>query len=99
MEAWHTVSSQNQVLPENLLIHKSPFLRQVRELLHNEKVQMCIQASAIYALQEASKTYLVYLFEDANLCAIHAKHVTIMPKDIQLAHRIHGEPNCTTENR
>ena len=70
----------------NLLIRKPPFLQLVWELLHDEKAGMCIQASAIYALQEASKAYLVYLFEDANLCTIHAKCVTIMPKDIQLAH-------------
>ena len=43
------------------------------------------------ALQEASEYYLIGLFEDSNLCCIHAKHVTIMPKDIQLAHRIRGE--------
>ena len=42
-------------------------------------------------LQEASEAYLVGLFEDTNLCAIHAKRVTIMPKDIQLARRIRGE--------
>ena len=76
-----------------LLIQKLPFLRLVRELLHDQKVDMCIQASAIYALQEASEAYLVYLFEDANLCAIHTKRVTIMPKDIKLACRIRGE--CT----
>ncbi|KAK2719296.1 hypothetical protein QYM36_004943 [Artemia franciscana] len=40
------------------------------------------------ALQEASKAYLIGLYEDTNLCAIHAKRVTIMPKDIQLARRI-----------
>ena len=45
----------------------------------------------IYLLQEASEAYLVGLFEDTNLCAIHAKRVTIMPKDIQLARRIRGE--------
>lgn len=46
----------------------------------------------IYILfQEASEAYLVGLFEDTNLCAIHAKRVTIMPKDIQLARRIRGE--------
>ena len=77
----------------NLLIRKLPFLRLVLELLHDEKAGMHTQASAIYALQEASKAYLVYLFEDANLCAIHANYVTIMPKDIQLAHCIRGE--CT----
>lgn len=47
--------------------------------------------TAILALQEASEAYLVSLFEDTNLCAIHAKRVTIMPKDIQLARRIRGE--------
>ena len=55
----------------NLLICKLPFLRLARELLHNKKAQMCIQVSAIYALQEASEAYLIYLFEDANLCATH----------------------------
>ena len=44
-----------------------------------------------FKLQEASEAYLVGLFEDTNLCAIHAKRVTIMPKDIQLARRIRGE--------
>ncbi|XP_067052224.1 LOW QUALITY PROTEIN: histone H3, embryonic-like [Acropora muricata] len=48
-------------------------------------------SSAVMALQEASEAYLVGLFEDTNLCAIHAKRVTIMPKDIQLARRIRGE--------
>ena len=42
-------------------------------------------------LQEAAEAYLVGLFEDTNLAAIHAKRVTIMPKDIQLARRIRGE--------
>lgn len=49
------------------------------------------QSSAVLALQEASEAYLVGLFEDTNLCAIHAKRVTIMPKDIQLARWIRGE--------
>ena len=49
------------------------------------------QGSAVLALQEAAEAYLVGLFEDTNLCAIHAKRVTIMPKDIQLARRIRGE--------
>lgn len=48
------------------------------------------QSQAIQALQEASEAYLVHLFEDTNLCAIHAKRVTIMQKDIQLARRIRG---------
>ena len=48
------------------------------------------QSHALQALQEAAEAYLVYLFEDANLCAIHAKRVTLMKKDIQLARRIRG---------
>jgi len=49
------------------------------------------QASAILALQESAEAHLVGLFEDTNLCAIHAKRVTIMPKDMQLARRIRGQ--------
>ena len=48
------------------------------------------QSQALQALQEAAEAYIVYLFEDANLCAIHAKRVTVMKKDIQLARRIRG---------
>lgn len=50
------------------------------------------QGTAILALQEAAEAHLVGLFEDANYCAIHAKRVTIMPKDLHLARRIRG-PN------
>ena len=49
------------------------------------------QSTALLALQEASEAYLVGLFEDVNLCAIHAKRVTIMPRDMTLALRIRGE--------
>ena len=56
-----------------------------------EKPDLRFQSAAIGALQAASEAYLTALFEDANLCAIHAKRVTIMPKDIQLARRIRGE--------
>ncbi|KAA0161869.1 hypothetical protein FNF27_08118 [Cafeteria roenbergensis] len=55
------------------------------------KTDLRFQGSAVLALQEAAEAYLVGLFEDTNLCAIHAKRVTIMPKDIQLARRIRGE--------
>ncbi|XP_065085927.1 histone H3-like [Ochlerotatus camptorhynchus] len=55
------------------------------------KTDLRFQSSAVMALQEASEACLVGLFEDTNLCAIHAKRVTIMPKDIQLARRIRGE--------
>ena len=81
-----------------LLIQKLPFQRLVREIASDTDVirsPLCgkvrFQSLAIKALQEASEAYLVGLFEDTNLCAIHAKQVTIMPKDIQLARRIRGE--------
>ena len=74
-----------------LLIRKLPFNRLVREIAQDCKTGLRFQTQAIGALQEASEAYLVGLFEDTNLCAIHAKCVTIMPKDIQLARRIHGE--------
>ena len=71
-----------------LLIRKLPFQRLVREIAQDFKTDLRFQGSAVLALQEASEAYLVGLFEDTNLCAIHAKRVTIMPKDIQLARRI-----------
>ena len=74
-----------------LLIRKLPFQRLVREIAQDFKTDLRFQSTAIMALQEASESYLVSLFEDTNLCAIHAKRVTIMPKDIQLARRIRGE--------
>ncbi|XP_044531142.1 histone H3-like centromeric protein CSE4 [Gracilinanus agilis] len=74
-----------------LLIRKLPFQRLVREIAQDFKTDLRFQSSAVMALQEASESYLVGLFEDTNLCAIHAKRVTIMPKDIQLARRIRGE--------
>ena len=77
-----------------LLIRKLPFQRLVREIAQDlGKMNMRFQSGAIMALQEASEAYLVSLLEDSNLCAIHAKRVTIMPKDIQLARRIRGERN------
>ena len=74
-----------------LLIRKLPFQRLVREIANDFKTNLRFQQSAIEALQEASEAYLVGLFEDTNLCAIHARRVTIMPKDLQLARRIRGE--------
>ena len=73
-----------------LLIRQAPFRRMVRELVQDLKQDFRIAAQAFKALQEAAEAYLVGLFEDMNLCAIHAKRVTIMPKDIQLARSIRG---------
>uniref|UniRef100_A0A8C5L101 Histone H3 n=1 Tax=Jaculus jaculus TaxID=51337 RepID=A0A8C5L101_JACJA len=75
-----------------LLIRKLPFQGLVREAAQDFKTDLRFQTSALMALQEASEAYLLGLFEDTNLCSIHAKRVTIMPKDIQLARRIRGEP-------
>ena len=75
----------------DLLIRKLPFQKVVREIAGEFKSDLRFQSQAVLALQEASEAYLVGLFEDTNLCAIHAKRVTIMPKDIQLARRIRGE--------
>ena len=81
-----------------LLIRKLPFQRLVREIASDSgviKSPLCgkvrFQSAAVMALQETAEAYLVGLFEDTNLCAIHARRVTIMPKDIQLARRIRGE--------
>lgn len=74
-----------------LLIRKLPFQRLVREIAQQFKADLRFQSAAILALQEASEAYLVSLFEDTNLCAIHANRVTIMPKDLHLARRLRGE--------
>ena len=73
-----------------LLIKKLPFQRLVKEIAQNFKSDLRFQASAVIALQEATESYIVNLFQDTNLCAIHARRVTIMPKDMQLAKRIRG---------
>mmetsp|Transcript_58566 Transcript_58566/g.96681 ORF Transcript_58566/g.96681 Transcript_58566/m.96681 type:complete len:135 (+) Transcript_58566:31-435(+) len=74
-----------------LLIRKLPFQRLVREVAQDFLFDLNFQSSAVVALQEASEAYLISLFEDTNLCTIHAKRVTITPKDMQLARRIRGE--------
>jgi histone H3/H4 len=76
-----------------LLLRRLPFARLVKELQTEVTGKFLRwQAGALMALQEAAETHLVGLFEDANLCTIHAKRVTVMVKDIQLARRIRG-PN------
>ncbi|KAI1844656.1 hypothetical protein JX265_007083 [Neoarthrinium moseri] len=77
----------------DLLIRKLPFARLVREIAMGFRPRddgLRWQSQAIQAIQEAAEAFLVHLFEDTNLCAIHAKRVTIMQKDIQLARRIRG---------
>lgn len=81
----------------DLLMRRLPFQRLVRqissEVVRERKFdeEFRWQSHALLALQEAAEAYLVSLFEDTNLCAIHARRVTIMPKDIELARRIRGE--------
>src|SRR5438270_13192239 len=74
-----------------LLIKKLPFQRLVREVAQEFRQDLRFQTDSIRALQEAAEAYLITLFEDSNVCAIHAKRVTIQPKDIQLARRLRGE--------
>ena len=76
-----------------LLIRKLPFQRLVREVVQGlgPGTPFRVQSAAVLALQEAAEAYLVGLFEDANLCALHTSRVTLMPKDVQLARRLRGE--------
>ena len=74
-----------------LLLRKQPFQRLVREVAADFKSDLRFQATAVAALQEACEAHMVGLFEDTNLCAVHAKRVTIMPRDLQLARRIRGD--------
>jgi histone H3 len=74
-----------------LLTPKASFQRLVREVAQDFNSSLKFTGIALMALQHASEAYTVGLFEDTNLCAIHGKRVTIMPKDIQLARRIRGE--------
>ena len=74
-----------------LLIRRLPFQRLVKEIAQDIRPGYRFQSSAIMALQESTESYLVGLMEDTNLCAIHAKRVTIMPRDMQLARRLRGE--------
>jgi histone H3 len=79
-----------------LLMSKLPFQRLVREVASELMPDLRFQSSALDALHQASEAYLVGLFEDTNLCAAHAKRVTIYRKDIQLARRIRGEKGPET---
>eukprot|EP01112_Ceratiomyxa_fruticulosa_P012764 TRINITY_DN3554_c0_g1_i2.p1 TRINITY_DN3554_c0_g1~~TRINITY_DN3554_c0_g1_i2.p1 ORF type:complete len:208 (+),score=51.82 TRINITY_DN3554_c0_g1_i2:246-869(+) len=75
----------------DMVIPKAPFSRLVREIGFRMKADLRFQYKAMEALQEATEAYMVGIMEDANICAIHSRRVTIMPRDIQLARRIRGE--------
>ena len=78
-----------------LLIHKLPFQRLVRQIAQYSQQDFRFQTSAVSALHEAAEAYLVGLFADTNLCAIHAKRATITPNDVRLARRVRGEKDLT----
>jgi histone H3 len=79
----------------DLLLRKLPFQRLAREIAQSISGDLRFQAAALAASQEASEAFLVGLMEDSNLCAIHARRVTIMPKDLQLSQRIRREYQST----
>ena len=74
-----------------MLSRRLPFQRFVQEIIQNRREGLRLQSTAILVLQEAGETFLGGLLKQANICAIHAKQVTIMAKDIQLAWRIRGD--------
>ena len=73
------------------LIPKAPFRRLVREVSTAVKETIRMQATAVEALQEASEAYITSVIADGNLCAIHAKRVTLFPRDLHLALKLRGE--------
>lgn len=75
----------------DLLIPKSPFQRLVREIARDINTEMRFQSQAMLALQEAAEDYLIEIFQETNLCAIHAKRITINPRDVALTRRIRGD--------
>lgn len=74
-----------------LLLRRLPFQRLVREIAQDYRSNLRFNSTALEAIQEAAEAYLVSLFDDTCLCAVHAKRVTILPQDMQLARRIRGE--------
>jgi histone H3 len=74
----------------DLLLPKAPFARLVREIAQDLKTDLRFQTDTMLALQEAAEAFIIGLMEDTNLCAIHARRITITPKDMQLARRIRG---------
>ena len=75
----------------NTLMRKAPFQRLVRELATGHKEGLRWAASAVAALQESVESYATGLLSDANLCALHARRVTLMSRDVALARRLRGE--------
>jgi len=76
-----------------LCLRRAPFQRLVREITRGYDHDLRFQSQALIALQEAAEAYLVGIFEDTNMCALHAQRVTVMKKDMDLARRIRGDEN------
>ena len=73
------------------LIRKLPFQRVVQEIAQGIRADLHFQSRAVMAIQEAGEAFFVGLLKQANLATIHAKCISIMPKDIQLARQIKGD--------
>ena len=82
-----------------LLLPRAPFQRLVRNICSNIDSDLRFQAQGLLALQEAAEAYMVGIFEDSNLCCLHAQRVTVMKKDMELARRIRGDANQDYVNR
>lgn len=77
----------------DMLLPRAPFQRLVRNITEQMDHNLRFQSQALHALQEATEAYIVGLFEDTQLCAIHANRVTVQKKDMDLARRIRGDRN------
>jgi len=75
----------NEIVLKIVMDNKKQFLASIG------MANLCFQSTAVVALQEAAEMYLSRLFDETNLCAIHTKHITITPKNMQLACHIRGE--------
>jgi histone H3 len=83
----------------SMLLPRAPFQRLVRSICSGIDHDLRFASNALVALQESTEAYLTGVFEDANLCAIHAKRVTIMKKDMELARRIRGDDKMDFTDR
>jgi histone H3 len=81
----------------DLLVMKLPFQRLVREIAQDLNTNLRFQRDAMLAIQEAAEAEMISIFEDANLCCIHARRVTIMPKDLDLARHIRSAGKGSTQ--
>ena len=85
---WHSDRSEGTRKALNCCAGSCVAARLVREVTQDFRVDLCFQTTALLAIQEAMEAWLVRLMEDMNLCAIHAKWVTIQPRDLKLVHHI-----------